>query len=65
MLRRRNVTYTKCYLYQMLNVIYAKCYLDQMLTIPNVNYTKCYLCKMLPIRKCTVGNVTDPCTDIL
>ena len=52
MLPIRNVTYTKCYLYEMLS-------------IRNVTYTKCYLYEMLPrrnvtIRKCTKRNVTDP-----
>ena len=46
------------------NVIYVKCYLFQMLTIPNVIYAKCYLDEILPLRKCTIGNVTDPCKDI-
>ena len=46
MLSIQNVTYTKCYLYEMLprrNVTIRKC------TIRNVT-----------IRKCTIRNVTDP-----
>ena len=35
-----------------------------MFTIPNVIYAKCYLDEILPLRKCTIGNVTDPCKDI-
>ena len=62
MLPIRNVTYTKCYLYEMLsirNVTYTKCYLYEMLPIQSVRY------EMLPrrnvtIRKCTIRNVTDP-----
>ena len=62
MLPIRNVTYTKCYLYEMLsirNVTYTKCYLYEMLPIQSVLY------EMLPrrnvtIRKCTIRNVTDP-----
>ena len=44
MLPIRNVTYTKCYLYEMLsirNVTYTKCYLYK------VYYTKCYQDEML------------------
>ena len=35
MLSRRNVTYTKCYLYK---VYYTKCYLYKMLLYENVLY---------------------------
>ena len=47
MLSIRNVTYTKCYLYEMLPI---QSVLYEMLPRRNVT-----------IRKCTIRNVTDPC----
>ena len=57
-----DVTYTKCYLYQMLsiqNVTYTKCYLYEMLPRRNVTIRKCTI-RNVTIRKCTIRNVTDP-----
>ena len=48
MLSIRNVTYTKCYLYEMLPI---QSVLYEMLPRRNV-----------AIRKCTIRNVTDPFT---
>ena len=51
-----SVTYTKCYLYQMLsiqNVILTKCNLYEMLPIQSVLY------EMLPRQNVTIQNVTD------
>ena len=63
------MTYTNCYLYEMLpipiyiilpipNVTYTKFYKYQMLPIPNVNYAKCDLCKMLRRQMLPIPNVT-------
>jgi len=57
-----SVTYTKCYLYQMLsipNVILTKCNLYEMLPIQSVLYEMLSI-QNVTIRKCTIQNVTDP-----
>ena len=52
MLPMQNVTYTKCYLYQML----PRC---NLLPMQNVTDTKCTMQNVI-MQKCTVHNVTDP-----
>ena len=41
------------------NVTYTKCYLYEMLPRRNVTIRKCIL-RNVTIRKCTIRNVTDP-----